>query len=226
MACRGRLASLRHGTRDTTIPMRPPTMRAAVLHRLGGPLAIETVPDPVLGTGEVIVDVMASRVLAYANEVLSGERKYLLDLPVVPGPGAIGRVRATGPDATRLRPGDWVYCDPTVRSRDNALSPDITLQGLSAGGEGGKGVRAPTAFPERGGRASLVTQGLALLPQAGECIGRQGVSQAEHQLVAQFLFDGFPLVVTRRIAHVGTPQHASSIADVPAFECEECVGIQ
>ena len=104
-------------------------MKAAVLNAFGSPLAIETLPDPRLGTGEVIVDVVASRVLAYANEVLSGERKYLLELPVVPGPGAIGRIRATGPDATRLRPGDWVYCDPTVRSRDNALSPDIALQG-------------------------------------------------------------------------------------------------
>jgi alcohol dehydrogenase len=112
-------------------------MKAAVLNAFGSPLAIETLPDPLLGTGEVIVDVAASRVLAYANEVLSGERKYLLELPVVPGPGAIGRIRATGPDATRLRPGDWVYCDPTVRSRDNALSPDIALQGLTAGSEGG-----------------------------------------------------------------------------------------
>ncbi len=112
-------------------------MKAAVLKAFGTPLAIETVPDPILGTGEVIVDVVATGVLAYANEVLSGERQYLLDLPVIPGPGAIGRVRATGPDATHLIPGDWVYCDPTVRSRDDALSPDITLQGLSAGGEGG-----------------------------------------------------------------------------------------
>jgi alcohol dehydrogenase len=112
-------------------------MKAAVLKEFGSPLTIETLPDPKLGTGEVIVDVMASRVLAYANEVLSGERKYLLELPVVPGPGAIGRVRATGPDATHLARGDWVYCDPTVRSRDDALSPDITLQGLTAGSEGG-----------------------------------------------------------------------------------------
>src|SRR3954470_6090756 len=112
-------------------------MKAAVLNAFGSPLAIETVPEPQLGTGEVIVDVAASRVLAYANEVLSGERKYLLELPIVPGPGAIGRIRATGPDATRLRPGDWVYCDPTVRSRDNALSPDIALQGLTGGSEGG-----------------------------------------------------------------------------------------
>jgi alcohol dehydrogenase len=112
-------------------------MKAAVLHAFGSPLAIETLPAPVLGTGEVIVDVVASRVLAYAGEVFSGERKYLLELPVVPGPGAIGRVRATGPDATRLRPGDWVYCDPTVRSRDDAFAPDIALQGLTAGSEAG-----------------------------------------------------------------------------------------
>lgn len=94
-------------------------------------------PDPVLGTGEVIVDVVAAGVLPYAKEVLSGERKYLLNLPVVPGAGAIGRVRAVGPDATRLAVGDWVCCDPTVRSRDSALTPDITLQGVSARGEGG-----------------------------------------------------------------------------------------
>ena len=112
-------------------------MKAAVLNAFGSPLAIETLPAPKLGTGEVIVDVMASRVLAYAGEVLSGARKYLMELPMVPGPGAIGRVSTTGPDATRLLPGDWVYCDPTVRSRDNALSPDIALQGLTGGSEGG-----------------------------------------------------------------------------------------
>ncbi len=112
-------------------------MKAAVLKAFGSPLAIETVPDPVLGTGEVIVDVAATRVLAYANEVFSGERKYSLAVPVVPGPGGIGRVRALGPDATHLAVGDWVCCDPTVRSRDDALSPDILLQGWSAAGDGG-----------------------------------------------------------------------------------------
>ncbi|MDB5515719.1 MAG: alcohol dehydrogenase [Tardiphaga sp.] len=112
-------------------------MKAAILKAFGTPLAVETFPDPVLGTGEVIVDVVATRVLSYANEVFSGERKYLLDLPVVPGPGAIGRVREIGPDATHLVAGDWVFCDPTVRSRDDVVSPDITLQGWSARDEGG-----------------------------------------------------------------------------------------
>jgi alcohol dehydrogenase len=113
------------------------TMKAAILRAFGSPLVVETIPEPVLGTGEVIVDIVATRVLSYANEVFSGERKYLLDLPVVPGPGGIGRVHAVGPDATHLAAGDWVYCDPTVRSRDNVRSPDITLQGWVAAGEGG-----------------------------------------------------------------------------------------
>ena len=112
-------------------------MKAAVLKSFGSPLVIENVPEPVLGTGEVIVDVVATRVLSYMNEVFSGERNYALDLPIIPGPGGIGRVRAIGPDATKLAVGDWVFCDPTVRSRDDVVAPDIALQGLTAAGPGG-----------------------------------------------------------------------------------------
>ena len=112
-------------------------MKAATLLAFGSPLSIGAVPDPVPGTGEVIVDVVATGVLPYTADVFSGARRYPLDLPVVPGCGAIGRVRTVGPDATRLSPGDWVLCDPTVRSRDGGLAPDITLQGWSSRGEGG-----------------------------------------------------------------------------------------
>ncbi|MDI5969992.1 zinc-binding dehydrogenase [Streptomyces sp. SL13] len=112
-------------------------MRAAVLKEFGSPLSLETVPDPVIGTGEVVVDVAATGVLPYTAEVFSGERRYPLTLPVTPGLGAVGRVRATGPDATALRVGEWVLCDPTIRSRDGVPTPDITLQGWSARGDGG-----------------------------------------------------------------------------------------
>ena len=112
-------------------------MKAAVLKTFGSPLSVEDTPDPTLGTGEVVVDIVAAGILPYTREVLSGERRYLLTLPVVPGVGGVGRVRAVGPDATRLQVGDWVLCDPTVRSRDDARTPDITLQGWSARGEGG-----------------------------------------------------------------------------------------
>lgn len=107
-------------------------MKAAVLNAFGTPLAVETLPDPVRGTGEVIVDVAAAGVAGYADGVFSGARQYMLELPVVPGPGGIGRVRATGPDSTKLKPGDWVYCDSTVRARDDALNPDVILQGWTA----------------------------------------------------------------------------------------------
>ncbi len=113
-------------------------MKAAVLKAFGSPLSIETVADPMLGTGEVIVDVAAASVLAYAKHVLSGERQYELDLPVIFGSGAVGRVRSVGPDATHLADGDWVMCDPTVRSRDDAQAPDIMLQGLTYRGEGSR----------------------------------------------------------------------------------------
>ncbi len=116
-------------------------MKAAVLTAFGHPLDVKNVPAPVMGTGEVIVDVVAAPVLSYTNEVLSGERKYLLPTPVIPGCGAIGTVHQTGPDAAWLKPGDWVFCDPTVRSRDNPLSPEIVLQGWSARGEGGQKIQ-------------------------------------------------------------------------------------
>ncbi|MFH8383507.1 alcohol dehydrogenase catalytic domain-containing protein [Kitasatospora sp. NPDC018058] len=113
------------------------TVKAAVLKDFGQPLSVEEVADPALGTGEVIVDVAAAPVLPYMDEVFSGERPYLLPVPAIPGAGAVGRVRAVGPDATRLAVGDWVLCDPSVRSRDDAHTPDITLQGLAARGDGG-----------------------------------------------------------------------------------------
>ena len=113
-------------------------MQAAILKAWDTPLVVDELPDPVIGTGEVVVDVVATPVLSYAAEVFSNARRYLLPLPVVPGCGAVGRVRAIGPDATRLAVGDWVFCDPTVRSRDEATSPDIVLQGWSARGAGGQ----------------------------------------------------------------------------------------
>jgi len=109
-------------------------MKAAVLNAFGKPLAIQALPDPVLGTGEVIVDIVAAGVTSYAANIFNGSRNYPLELPVAPGAGGIGRVRATGPDATRLKPGDWVFCEPTIRSRDNAV--DSILQGWTYRTEG------------------------------------------------------------------------------------------
>jgi alcohol dehydrogenase len=112
-------------------------VRAAVLEEFGKPLVVGTVPDPEIGTGEVVVDVLAAGVLPFAAEVFGGQRRYSLEPPVIPGVGGIGRVVALAADATRLRVGDVVWCDPAVRSRDQARTPDITLQGWISRGAGG-----------------------------------------------------------------------------------------
>jgi alcohol dehydrogenase len=117
------------------------SMKAAILKSFGSPLVVEDVPEPTLGTGEVLVDVAAAKVLAYAADVFSGKRRYLFTPPVIPGSGAVGRVAAVGLDAAELKVGDWVFCDPTVRARDNAISPAIVLQGLTAGDERGLGLQ-------------------------------------------------------------------------------------
>ena len=91
-------------------------MKAAVLNAFGSPLAIETLPDPLLGTGEVIVDVAASRVLAYANEVLSGEAK-------IPA-GTAGGAR---PRRDRPHPRHRPRCDPASSRRLGLLRSDRAL---------------------------------------------------------------------------------------------------
>src|ERR1700761_1072467 len=114
-------------------------MKAAVLNAFGQPLDIQSLPDPVLGTGEIVVDMVAAGVAGYTAGVFSGARNYMLEVPIAPGPGGIGRVRATGPDATRLKPGEWVYVDSMIRSRDDAINPDTILLGWTA--------RTPAAMP-------------------------------------------------------------------------------
>lgn len=114
-------------------------MKAAVLNSFGEALEVTELPDPALGTGEVIVDVVAAGVTSYAANVFNGSRNYLLEPPVVPGPGGVGRVRATGPDSTKLKRGDWVFVDSTIRSRDNAANPDQILLGWT--------YRTPAALP-------------------------------------------------------------------------------
>jgi alcohol dehydrogenase len=117
-------------------------VEAAILRSFGSPLELGTLHDPEPGPGEVVVDVAAAPVLSYAREVFSGARQYPLLVPLVPGCGAVGRVHAAGPDATRLQAGEWVFCDPTVRSRDDPVSPDLMLQGWNAHGEGAQRLQA------------------------------------------------------------------------------------
>ena len=192
-------------------------MKAAVLDHFGASLALREMPDPALGTGEVIVDVVAAPVLPYMNEVLEGRRRYLLELPAVPGAGAVGQVRATGPDATRLTTGDWVFCDPTVRSRDGTGAPEITLQGLSARGPGGQKLQTyfrDGAFAER---MRLPTENAIRLPQIAVTEAGRWTSLAlllvpYGGLLAGALMPGETVLISGATGHFGSAAVALALA--------------
>lgn len=108
------------------------TQRALVLSSFDKPLSLETVPRPKAESGQVVVRVLAVSLVPYMQEVLNGKLSYPLSLPIIPGLSAIGRVEQIGPDAVSLYPGQLVFCDVTLRGRDD---PSVTLiMGFHGGG--------------------------------------------------------------------------------------------
>ncbi|KAL9592580.1 MAG: hypothetical protein Q9179_006570 [Wetmoreana sp. 5 TL-2023] len=111
--------------------------RAVVHTSPNTPLCVQIAPAPSPGPGSAVVKILATPVLPYMSEVLTGALPYPISLPLTPGTSAIGRLTATGPDATALTPGALVLCDLFVSARDDPSAR--FLMGLHSG--------APTARP-------------------------------------------------------------------------------
>ncbi|KAL3456382.1 isopropanol dehydrogenase [Aspergillus heterothallicus] len=108
------------------------THKALILHARDAPLTLQTVPLPLATPGSAVVRVLATDIVPYMNEILTNKRPYPLSLPMTPGNTAIGRVHSAGPDAVALTPGQLVFCDITIRARDD---PSVTiLFGIHGGG--------------------------------------------------------------------------------------------
>ncbi|KAI0453627.1 alcohol dehydrogenase [Xylaria acuta] len=115
----------------------PQKHKALVQEVYGEPLVVKTVPTPQPPPGAAIIKVLYAPIVSYMRDVYNGKRKYPYPTPLVIGTSAIGRVAATGPDATLLKEGDLVYFDCTIRGRDDGSA--IILMGLSVGlGDGSK----------------------------------------------------------------------------------------
>ena len=86
------------------------TIKAFRAHRLVGldAAAVEDVPQPVPGAGEIAVAVEAASVQLADLAALSGARRPTPEVPFTPGLEGAGRVVAIGPDVTSHAVGDRV----------------------------------------------------------------------------------------------------------------------
>src|SRR5271166_3130376 len=84
------------------------TMKAAVVHAFGKPLAIEGVPVPTPSYGEVLVKVTATGVCHTDLHAASGDWPAKPTLPFIPGHEGVGFVAAVGPGVKNLKEGDVV----------------------------------------------------------------------------------------------------------------------
>ena len=82
--------------------------RAAVLNRIGEPLAIEELDMADLAPGDVLVRIHASGLCHTDLEVIQGSIAY--PLPIVLGHEGAGVVEAVGGEVTLVKPGDHVVC--------------------------------------------------------------------------------------------------------------------
>ncbi|GKT64022.1 alcohol dehydrogenase GroES domain-containing protein [Colletotrichum tofieldiae] len=96
------------------------------------PPEITSFPTPTIDVGSVIVKPLYCWIPGYINDVYSKDnpRQYPVPFPVIGGTNAVGRVVAVPPDATKVKVGDLVVVDPTIRPRDD--SGQIMLLGLLA----------------------------------------------------------------------------------------------
>ncbi len=102
----------------------------AVIVREHGPAAaqrVETLADPVPGSGEVVIDARAIGVNYPDLLVVEGRYQFLPRRPFSPGKEVAGVVSAVGPGVTRFKPGDRVMAQREYGSyAEKTLSPEAT----------------------------------------------------------------------------------------------------
>jgi len=106
---------------STSAQSLPSTCRALVCSGVGKPLTVENIPVPEAIPGSAVVRVIAGSVEPSLKHIMDGLIPGLtFPTPFVPGTRAIGRIAATGPDATSLQPGQLVILDCFIRGRDDS----------------------------------------------------------------------------------------------------------
>lgn len=130
-------------------------MKAAVLHELKKPLAIEDVERPKPGENEVLIQIEACGVCHSDLSIIDGEWKQfggIMKIPLVPGHEVAGRVAEVGSGVRDLKVGDrvgvpWVYwtcgeCEFCLEGYENLCSKQ-KITGLTVDGGYAEYIKAP-----------------------------------------------------------------------------------
>jgi NADPH:quinone reductase-like Zn-dependent oxidoreductase len=85
-------------------------VKAIRFHEFGGldVLRFEEVPDPVAGTGQVLVDITASALNHLDVDIREGVSRFPVEPPFIPGVEVVGRVAELGEGVEGWSPGDRV----------------------------------------------------------------------------------------------------------------------
>ena len=89
-------------------------MKAAIFNSPGKVRIVE-VPDPTVGSGDVLIAVKAAGICGTDVHIYEGD--FIADYPLIPGHEFAGEVVEVGADVRSLKPGDRVAVDPGVFCR-------------------------------------------------------------------------------------------------------------
>ncbi|MDR3407978.1 MAG: zinc-dependent alcohol dehydrogenase family protein [Methylovirgula sp.] len=179
-------------------------MKAMVLHKIGGPLAYEDLPDPQPGAGQIRMRISACGVCRTDLHVVDGELPNP-QVPIVPGHEIVGRIDAIGPNVSGLSLGErvgipWLghtcgRCPYCLSGRENLCDAPIFTGYTRNGGFATHAIAdAHYTFPlgEQGSDqelAPLLCAGLIgwrsyVMAGEGETLGLYGFGAAAH-IIAQ-----------------------------------------
>lgn len=161
-------------------------MRAALVESFGPPenLVAGEAPDPVVGAGEVLVEVAAAGVNFPDVMVVAGTYQILPERPFSPGKEVAGTVRALGPGVDRLAVGDRVLAQIEHGGYAELVAvPEAQVVALPAGvpfvDAAAFGLGAITAHFALVRRAQLRPGEVVLVTGAGGGVGSAGVQIAK-----------------------------------------------
>ena len=103
-------------------------MQAARLHEYGKPLAIDEVPSPTPGAGQVVIRVEGAGFCHSDLHIISGDIQVLPRMPLILGHENAGTVSAIGDGVHAVKEGDQVavyggwgdgFCDYCAAGEEN-----------------------------------------------------------------------------------------------------------